>query len=177
MKKIILAFVAVALCVAPAFASGHHPGKPRKGEIAAGIAGGIVGALLGRPEPPPPAPVVVAPAPVVVQQPAVVTPAPVVVQQPAVVAPAPVVAAPAVVTPAPAVVAPAPVVVAPTTYTYGVYNGMNCVTYDGYYWYNGVWVWGGIGPRRPLPPWRPNFGPGHHPGRPMPGPGPHHHRR
>ena len=60
MKKLILALVVAAFCVGEVSASGHHPGKPRKGEVAGhilgGLAGGLAAGLLGRPEPPPPPP-------------------------------------------------------------------------------------------------------------------------
>lgn len=87
---------------------------------------------------PPPAPVVVAPAP------AVVAPAP------AVVAPAPAVVAPVEVVPA--------AVTVPATITYGYYNNVYVPCWNGWYFYNNVWCWGGHGRRPPHPPaWRPPY--------------------
>ncbi|MBR2364872.1 MAG: hypothetical protein IKA79_06690 [Lentisphaeria bacterium] len=82
----------------------------------------------------------------------------------------------AVVTPAPAPVvvttpAPAPVVVTtpPATITYGYYNNVYVPCYNGWYFYNNVWCWGGHGRRPPHPPaWRPPHR--HH--RPAPPPPP-----
>lgn len=93
---------------------------------------GVRVSLGPTPPPPPPPP---APAAVVVQ-------------------PAPVVVAPA---PAPVVVAqPAPVAVVPE-YGYGWYGEYWVPTYQGWYYYNNVWLWGGAGPR-PMhgPGWRPD---------------------
>ena len=103
---------------------------------------GVRVSLGPTPPPPPPPP---APAAVVVQ------PAPVVVQP-----------APVVVAPAPAVVVPAPAVVVPE-YGYGWYGESWVPTYNGWYYCNSVWCWGGVGPR-PMhgPAWRPD------PRRPVP---------
>ena len=90
--------------------------------------------------------------------------------------------APVVVTPQPVVVTPQPVVithprpvVAPQ-YAYDWYNGYWVPTYNGWYWYNNVWVWNGGGPRpRYAPAWVPDP---RRPAPPPPGRGPHgHHRR
>lgn len=66
--------------------------------------------------------------------------------------------APVVVTPAP-VVTRTQVVVAPpagTVITYGYYNNVYVPSYNGWYFYNNVWCWGGRGRRPPHPPaWRP----------------------
>ena len=53
------------------------------------------------------------------------------------------------------VVAPQPVAV--PQYAYDWYNGYWVPTYNGWYWYNNVWVWNGGGPRpRYAPAWVPD---------------------
>ena len=85
------------------------------------------------PPPPPPRPIYVQPAPVVVAPPA-----------------------PVVVAPAPVVVEPGPVTVIPE-YGYGWYGEAYVPMYNGWFYYNDGWTWGGVGPRPPFcPGWRPN---------------------
>ena len=75
---------------------------------------------------------------------------------------------PVVVVPPRPVPPPRPVVVIPD-YGYGWWNNTYVPCYNDWYWYNGVWVWGGRGPR-PVPPrWVPDFRL-----RPMPPPPPRH---
>ena len=144
-KKILIAASIVACMTMSAFAHHHHHD---------GFCGGYVGGLFGG---------LLSPRTTVVAQ-----PAPVVVTQP-------VVAQPVIATPAPVVQTTAPVVQTttfiaqpPATITYGIYNGISCPTYNGYYFYNNVWCWGGpIHAHRPPPPhWHPHH---HHPH--------HHHHR
>ena len=61
------------------------------------------------------------------------------------------------------------------TFSYGYYNNVYCPYYDGYYYYNNVWVWGGIGIRRPIPTWIPPYRPhyGYGPRVMPPRPAPH----
>ncbi|MBR2873747.1 MAG: hypothetical protein IKB99_09635 [Lentisphaeria bacterium] len=108
-----------------------------------------------------------APRPVVVVPPrpvVVVPPRPVPPPRPVVVVPP----RPVVVVPPRPVPPPRPVVVIPD-YGYGWWNNTYVPCYNDWYWYNGVWVWGGRGPR-PVPPrWVPDFRL-----RPMPPPPPRH---
>lgn len=87
-----------------------------------------------------------------------------------------------VVAPAPAVVVappPAPAVI--PSYSFGYYNNVYVPMYNGWYYYENVWCWGGRGPRPMHPPrWIP---PRHHhrpapppPPRPAPPPPQYHHR-
>ena len=165
-KKILIAASIVACMTMGAFAHHHHHDG-----FWGGFVGGLFGGLFS-----PRTTVVAQPAPVVVTQPLVAQP---VVAQPVVAQP--VVAQPVVATPAPVVAIPAPVVQTtapvvqttvvaqpPATITYGVYQGISCPTYNGYYFHNNAWRWGGpIHAHRPPPPhW--------HPHQPPHRPPPHH---
>ena len=138
-KKILITASIVACMTMSAFAHHHHDG------FWGGFVGGIFGGLLSSPR----TTVVAQPAPVVVTQ--------------------PVVTQPVVATPAPVVQTTTVVAQPPATITYGVYHGVSCPTYNGYYFHNNVWCWGGpIHAHRPPPPhWHPHHRPPHH----------HHHHR
>ena len=142
-KKILIAASIVACMTMSAFAHHHHHDG-----FWGGFVGGLFGGLLS-----PRTTVVAQPAPVVVTQPVVAQP---------------VVAQPVVATPAPVVQTTTVIAQPPATITYGVYNGISCPTYNGYYFHNNVWCWGGpIHAHRPPPPhWHPHHRPPHH----------HHHR-
>ena len=139
-KKIIITVSIVACMTMSAFAHHHHHDG-----FWGGFVGGLFGGLLSYPR----TTVVAQPAPVVVTQPVVAQP---------------VVAQPVIATPAPVVQTTTVVAQPPATITYGIYNGISCPTYNGYYFHNNVWCWGGpIHAHRPPPPhWHPH----HH----------HHHR-
>ena len=139
-KKILIAASIVACMTMSAFAHHHHHDG-----FWGGFVGGLFGGLLSYPR----TTVVAQPAPVVVTQPVVAQP---------------VVAQPVIATPAPVVQTTTVVAQPPATITYGIYNGISCPTYNGYYFHNNVWCWGGpIHAHRPPPPhWHPH----HH----------HHHR-
>ena len=149
-NKILITASIVACMTMSAFAHHHHHDG-----FWGGFVGGLFGGLLS-----PRTTVVAQPAPVVVTQPVVAQP---------------VVAQPVIATPAPVVQTIAPVVQTtviaqpPATITYGIYNGISCPTYNGYYFYNNVWCWGGpIHAHRPPPPyWHPHHHRPHH----------HHHHR
>ena len=136
-KKILITASIVACMTMSAFAHHHHHDG-----FWGGFVGGLFGGLLS-----PRTTVVAQPAPVVVTQPVVAQP---VVAQP-------VIAAPVVQT---TTVIAQP----PATITYGIYNGISCPTYNGYYFYNNVWCWGGpIHAHRPPPPhWHPHHHHHHH---------------
>lgn len=143
-KKILIAASIVACMTMSAFAHHHHHDG-----FWGGFVGGLFGGLLSYPR----TTVVAQPAPVVVTQPVVAQP---VVAQP-------VVAQPVIATPAP-VVQTTVIAQPPATITYGIYNGISCPTYNGYYFHNNVWCWGGpIHAHRPPPPhWHPHHRPPHH---------------
>jgi hypothetical protein len=67
MDKLASALVAVTLVTSPIFLP--TPARAENGQIAAGVVGGLGGALAARPAPPPP-PVYYAPEPVYVEEPA-----------------------------------------------------------------------------------------------------------
>lgn len=139
-KKIIIAATIVACMTMSAFAHHyHHDG------FWGGFVGGLFGGLLSSPR----TTVVAQPAPVVVTQ--------------------PVIAQPVIATPVPVVQTTTVVAQPPATITYGIYQGVSCPTYNGYYFHNNVWCWGGpIHAHRPPPPhWHPYHRPPHH----------HHHHR
>ena len=75
MSRTVVRFVAVFLAVGAVF-SDTSKARAENGQVAAGIAGGLIGgaliggALANRPVYPPPPPVYYAPAPVVVEEPA-----------------------------------------------------------------------------------------------------------
>ena len=133
-RKILIVASIVACMTMSAFAHHHHHD---------GFWGGFVGGLFGG---------LLSPRTTVVAQ-----PAPVVVTQP-------VVAQPVIATPAPVVQTTTIVAQPPATITYGIYNGVSCPTYNGYYFHNNVWCWGGpIHAHRPPPPhWHPHHRPPHH---------------
>ena len=133
-KKILITASIVACMTMSAFAHHHHHD---------GFWGGFVGGLFGG---------LLSPRTTVVAQ-----PAPVVVTQP-------VVAQPVIATPAPVVQTTTVIAQPPATITYGIYNGISCPTYNGYYFYNNVWCWGGpIHAHRPPPPhWHPHHHHHHH---------------
>ena len=136
-RKILITASIVACMTMSAFAHHHHHDG-----FWGGFVGGLFGGLLS-----PRTTVVAQPAPVVVTQPVVAQP---VVAQP-------VIASPVVQT---TTVVAQP----PATITYGIYNGISCPTYNGYYFHNNVWCWGGpIHAHRPPPPhWHPHHRPPHH---------------
>ena len=139
-KKILIAASIVACMTMSAFAHHHHHDG-----FWGGFVGGLFGGLLS-----PRTTVVAQPAPVVVTQPVVAQP---VVAQPVIATPAPVV----LQTTAPVVQTTTVVAQPPATITYGIYNGISCPTYNGYYFHNNVWCWGGpIHAHRPPPPRRCN---------------------
>ena len=153
-RKILIVVSIVACMTMSAFAHHHHDG------FWGGFVGGLFGGLLSSPR----TTVVAQPAPVVVTQPVITQP---VVAQPVIATPAPVVqtTAPVVLqTTAPVVQTTTVVAQPPATITYGVYNGVSCPTYNGYYFHNNVWCWGGpIHAHRPPPPhWHPHHRPPHH---------------
>lgn len=152
-KKILITASIVACMTMSAFAHHHHHDG-----FWGGFVGGLFGGLLSSPR----TTVVAQPAPVVVTQPVVAQP---VVAQPVIATPAPVV----LQTTAPVVQTTTVVAQPPATITYGIYNGVSCPTYNGYYFHNNVWCWGGpIHAHRPPPPhWHPHHRPPHH----------HHHHR
>ena len=129
MKKMIM--VVTMLVGMTAF--GHHGWNHwMAGNILGGLAFGLGAGLT-------------APRTTVVTTPVVTTPVvttPTVVTTPVVTTP--VVAAPTVVSTVP-------------TFSYGYYNNVYCPYYDGYYYYNNAWVWGGVGIRRPIPTWIPPY--------------------
>ena len=139
-KKILIAASIVACMTMNAFAHHHHHDG-----FWGGFVGGLFGGLLSSPR----TTVVAQPAPVVVTQPVVAQP---------------VVAQPVIATPAPVVQTTTVVAQPPATITYGIYNGVSCPTYNGYYFHNNVWCWGGpIHAHRPPPPhWHPHHRPPHH---------------
>ena len=139
-KKILITASIVACMTMSAFAHHHHHDG-----FWGGFVGGLFGGLLSSPR----TTVVAQPAPVVVTQ--------------------PVVAQPVIATPAPVVQTTTVVAQPPATITYGIYNGVSCPTYNGYYFHNNVWCWGGpIHAHRPPPPhWHPHHHRPHH----------HHHHR
>ena len=142
--KILITASIVACMTMSAFAHHHHHDG-----FWGGFVGGLFGGLLSSPR----TTVVAQPAPVVVTQPVITQP---------------VVAQPVIATPAPVVQTTTVVAQPPATITYGIYNGVSCPTYNGYYFHNNVWCWGGpIHAHRPPPPhWHPHHRPHHH----------HHHR-
>lgn len=144
-KKILITASIVACMTMSAFAHHHHHDG-----FWGGFVGGLFGGLLSSPR----TTVVAQPAPVVVTQPVVAQP---------------VVAQPVIATHAPVVQTTTVVAQPPATITYGVYQGVSCPTYNGYYFHNNVWCWGGpIHAHRPPPPyWHPHHRPPHH----------HHHHR
>ena len=135
-KKILITASIVACMTMSAFAHHHHHDG-----FWGGFVGGLFGGMLSS-----------APRTTVVAQ-----PAPVVVTQP-------VVAQPVIATPAPVVQTTTVVAQPPATITYGIYNGVSCPTYNGYYFHNNVWCWGGpIHAHRPPPPhWHPHHPPPYH---------------
>lgn len=140
MNRKILITASIVACMTMSAFAHHHHHD--------GFWGGFVGGLFGG---------LLAPRTTVVAQ-----PAPVVVTQPVVAQP--VIAAPVVQQTTTVVAQP------PATITYGIYNGISCPTYNGYYFHNNVWCWGGpIHAHRPPPPhWHPHHHrPPHH----------HHHHR
>ena len=139
-KKIIIAESIVACMTMSAFAHHHHHDG-----FWGGFVGGLFGGLLSSPR----TTVVAQPAPVVVTQPVVAQP---------------IVAQPVIATPVPVVQTTTVVAQPPATITYGIYNGVSCPTYNGYYFHNNVWCWGGpIHAHRPPPPhWHPHHHPPHH---------------
>ena len=145
MKKLIM--VITMLVGMTAF--GHHGWNHwMAGNILGGLAFGLGAGLT-------------APRTTVVTTPVVTTP---VVTTPVVTTP--VVTTPVVAQPVAAAatqittVSTAPVVTTTIpTFSYGYYNNVYCPYYDGYYYYNNVWVWGGVGIRRPIPTWIPPYRP------------------
>ena len=133
-RKILITASIVACMTMSAFAHHHHHDG-----FWGGFVGGLFGGLLSYPR----TTVVAQPAHVVVTQPVVAQP---------------VVAQPVIATPAPVVQTTTVVAQPPATITYGIYNGISCPTYNGYYFYNNVWCWGGpIHAHRPPPPhWHPH---------------------
>lgn len=168
MKKLLTAVclcgLVIPLIAAPHHKKDHHRHKDKDGglHLAAEIVG-LVGDVIAprpkvvvvKPPPPPPPRVVVAPPPPPPPPPRVVVAPP----------------------PPPPPPPPRRVVVVPPPphYGYGWYNGLWVPCYNGWYFYNDGWRWGGRGrapaaprwrpdPRRPAPP-RPHAGPPrHHPG-------------
>ena len=138
-KKILITASIVACMTMSAFAHHHHHDG-----FWGGFVGGLFGGLLS-----PRTTVVAQPAPVVVTQPVVAQP---------------VVAQPGIATPAQVVQTTTFIAQPPATITYGIYNGVSCPTYNGYYFHNNVWCWGGpIHAHRPPPPhWHPHHRPPHH---------------
>ena len=136
----IIAIVSALLIAGGLTARPHH----HKHDDGLRLAAGIVGLVAN----------VLAPTPVVVAAPPPPPPPPVVVTPP----------------PAPVVVTPAPAPVVVPAYGYGWYNDVWVPCYNDWYWYNGTWVWRGVGPR-PVPPrWVPD------PRRRVPPPPPRIHR-
>ena len=153
MKKKLTA-ICFALCLATVYAGphGHHHHHHSDLGVAADIVHIITDVVTL------PLAVAAASQPVVVAQP-----------PPVVVAPPP---PPVVVNPPPpaVVVTPPPATVVIPDYSYGYYGTYWVPTWEGWYFYNNDWVWGGgIGIRPARPHWRPDFR------RPAPPPPPRHH--
>ncbi len=178
------AITAAAILVpAAAFAQGPHGAPPPRPNNGVQLAADIVNLVRTVIEPRP-APVFVAPreravttrvvtaTPVVTTTSATVvtTPATVVTTPATVVTTTPVVTTPATVVTAPATVVtttPGTVVVTGATtipeYSYSFFYGEYVPYFEGWFFYANDWIWGGIGPRPPVPPrWIPPRREPHH---------------